>query len=147
MILLPWPDPRLSPNFKRRHHWTKYRDPARTSREAGCILTCAAIPKEHRMALAKLERIPMTIRFIPPDKRNRDDDSMIGAFKHLRDGMADAIGCDDRIFAPTYEVAEPQAPGRVEVNLCCAQMLSQKPIAPANPVLIDDGRPTTEAAR
>ncbi|KQM58771.1 hypothetical protein ASE65_10430 [Sphingomonas sp. Leaf16] len=59
----------------------------------------------------------MTIRFVPPDHRRRDDDGMIGAFKHGRDGIADALGVDDHSFRPTYEFAEPEKPGRVVVEI------------------------------
>lgn len=33
MITLPWPDPRLFPNWKRANHWTKYRGAEKAARE------------------------------------------------------------------------------------------------------------------
>jgi crossover junction endodeoxyribonuclease RusA len=116
MIVLPWPDKRLTPNAKRRTHWTVYREPARKAREDACILACVSMSLARKKALAATEgKIPVTITFYPPDARHRDDDGMIGAFKHARDGIADALGVDDSRFRPTYHVAEPSKPGRVVV--------------------------------
>lgn len=118
MIVLSWPDKRLSPNAKRRSHWRVYQPAIKVDREAACILTCAAVPIERRKAIAAIEgKIPVTIRFYPPDNRLRDDDGIIGAFKHARDGIADALQVDDHRFRPEYHFMEPQKPGRVEVEL------------------------------
>ena len=38
------------------------------------------------------------IDFYPPDRRHRDDDNMISAFKAGRDGVADALGINDKRF-------------------------------------------------
>ena len=59
----------------------------------------------------------MTIRFYPPDARLRDDDGIIGAFKHARDGIADALRVDDHRFRPEYHFMDPAKPGRVEVEV------------------------------
>lgn len=63
------------------------------------------------------QSLSLRVTFYPPDRRHRDDDGMIGAFKHYRDGIADGLGIDDRHFRPEYVIAEPQAPGRVEVEI------------------------------
>lgn len=118
MIVLPWPDKRLTPNAKRRTHWRSYQPAIKADRQTGYVLTVMAIPLARKRALVGLVgKIPMTIRFVPPDARHRDDDGMIGAFKHMRDGIADALGIDDRRFAPTYEFTAAEKPGRVEVIL------------------------------
>jgi len=62
-------------------------------------------------------RIKMKITFYPPDRKRRDDDNMIASFKAARDGLADALGVDDRRFRPEYHFGEPDDPGRVEVQL------------------------------
>jgi crossover junction endodeoxyribonuclease RusA len=59
--------------------------------------------------------IRMAVTFYPPDRRKRDDDGCIGAIKNMRDGIADALGCDDARFKPDYRFAEPCKPGRVEI--------------------------------
>lgn len=118
-IEFPWPSPKVFPNYKRAHHWRTYRDVEQAEREAGNILTCAAIPHQDRRELRdRLQgKLQLTITFVPPDRRHRDDDGIIGAFKHLRDGMADSLGIDDRHFRCAYHFADPEKPGRVEVSL------------------------------
>lgn len=44
--------------------------------------------------------IPVSIIFSTPDKRSRDLDNMLGAIKHGLDGIAAAMGVDDRRFRP-----------------------------------------------
>lgn len=115
-IRLPWPDKKLFPNWKRSHHWTQYRPAERKAREDGCIATCAAISHDKRLQIVSGGTIKLHVVFTPPDRRKRDDDGMIGAFKNWRDGIADAFKCDDNRFRCTYEIAEPKAPGGVLVT-------------------------------
>ena len=61
--------------------------------------------------------LALRVTFQPPNRIRRDDDGMIGAFKHLRDGIADALGMDDRLFRPEYHFAEPKKPGAVFVEI------------------------------
>lgn len=118
MIVLPWPDKRVFPNAKRAVHWTVYRKAEKEQRETGCILACSALPIAARRAIAATEgHIALKVTFYPPDNRHRDDDGMIGAFKHLRDGIADALQIDDRRFRAHYFFEAAEKPGRVEVTL------------------------------
>lgn len=117
-IVLPWPDKRLFPNWKRAHHWSKYRPAEKAARELGWALACEALPPDIRQQIAHGEnRIRLTVTFTPPDRRKRDDDGCIGAIKNFRDGLADALGCDDSRFRPRYRFAEPEKPGRVEIQI------------------------------
>lgn len=116
-IVLPWPDKRLTPNAKRRKHWRTYQPAIKVDRHNGRVCTLIALSPTERAEVAKRGTIPFTVTFFPPDRRHRDDDGMIGAFKHMRDGIADAFGVDDRHFRPTYEFGEPEKPGRVEVEI------------------------------
>lgn len=110
-LVLPWPPKQLTPNFKRRHHWSAYREQTKLYRSDCAILALQA-------GLHKL-RGPqkMHIVFYPPDRRKRDDDGMIGAFKAGRDGIADALGTDDHGFRPTYGIGEPVKGGKIVVTL------------------------------
>jgi Holliday junction resolvase RusA-like endonuclease len=117
-IVLPWPDRRLSPNA--RVHWRVKHAVKAPAREAGKYATFEAVAggmREARAALAGNDPIPVKITFYPPDKRHRDDDNMIGSFKSARDGIAEALGVNDRRFRPHYFFADPEPPGRVEVKL------------------------------
>ena len=85
-VTLPWPPKDLNPNV--RLHWSKKAKAAAMYRNA-----CHALTLE-----AGLRGIPwegdvhVWIDFYPPDKRHRDDDNMIAAFKSGRDGVAEAGG-------------------------------------------------------
>lgn len=118
LIVLPWPDRRLSPNA--RVHWRAKAPVTAKARADGADATYEALNgglREARAALRGDGPIALTITFYPPDRRHRDDDGMIGAFKAARDGIADALSVNDRRFRPTYVFAEPCKPGRVEVQL------------------------------
>lgn len=117
MITLPWPDKRLTPNAKRRKHWRYYQPFAKMDRQFGWAATMADTTPEQRKALASLDKVPMTIRFYPPDNRRRDADGAIGAAKHLLDGVSDALGIDDHLFRPRFVFCDPEKPGRVEIEL------------------------------
>lgn len=114
MIELPWPDSKLSPNA--RQHWAVTAKVKKVARHEACLLTKAQMPFKQRKAIAEGDgRIPVQITFYPPDNRRRDDDNMVGSFKALRDGIADALGVDDRRFRPHYFFEDAQKPGRIEV--------------------------------
>jgi crossover junction endodeoxyribonuclease RusA len=111
-VKLPWPPKELSPNAKRRKHWSAYRGKTMQYR-SDCYFTTIAqlgVPKPKGLTV-------QSITFYPPDHRRRDDDGMIGAFKAGRDGVADALGTDDHKFRPAYHFAPPVPNGRVVVVL------------------------------
>jgi len=98
----------LFPNRERTQHWSKSGRLARLYRRECRILTKASKAK------GKLLRVT----FHQPDKRRRDDDGMIAAFKAGRDGVADALGVDDLGFRPEYRFAdEPVKWGKVVVTI------------------------------
>lgn len=112
-IECPWPPAILTPNAKRRLHWSKYRVPARSYRKMCWALTLEA------MGTARFAAPPaVRIEFHPPDKRRRDDDGTIGAFKNGRDGISDATGFDDHHWRPVYSFHPTHRPaGKVVVIL------------------------------
>lgn len=105
IITLPWPPKELTPNAKRRKHWRVYQPIAKRYR-ADCALLAKA---------ARVSGVITSITFCPPDRRRRDDDGMIGAFKAGRDGVADALGCDDHTFRPSYHFSDPVPGGQIVV--------------------------------
>lgn len=115
IVTLPWPDKRLSPNA--RLHWRAKVGPKQAARIAAQHATVAAKGfYAARDALKDTDgAIPIEVRFYPPDRRRRDDDNMIGAFKHARDGIAEVLRVDDRRFRPHYFFEDAAKPGRVEV--------------------------------
>ena len=88
-VKLPWPPKELSPNA--RVHWATRSRVARKYRQICHIIT--------RQAGIKIEwdgQIHAWIDFYPPDRRHRDDDNLVSSFKPGRDGMADALGINDK---------------------------------------------------
>ncbi len=116
MIVLPWPDKRLSPNA--RQHWAVLAKVKKQARADAHILATVALSLKDKRAIAAGDgKIPIEVRFYPPDNRHRDDDNAIASFKAARDGIADSIGVDDRRFQPVYRFMDPDKPGRVEVEI------------------------------
>lgn len=90
-ITLPWPPKELNPN--KRNHWTVVHRVARQYREA-----CHLLAKQSGASIDWEGDVHAWIDFYPPDRRARDDDNMIAAFKAGRDGIADALGVNDKRF-------------------------------------------------
>jgi len=116
-IVLPWPDSRLNPNA--RVHWRALSAVKALAREDARKLARGAMVR-FRRSQADYEgagRISYIVAFYPPDARHRDDDNMIASFKAARDGIAEAMGVNDRRFAPHYFFRPPEKHGRVEVEI------------------------------
>ncbi|MCR4298249.1 MAG: hypothetical protein NUV75_05790 [Gallionella sp.] len=110
MIILPWPPASLSGHNKNR--WWVLAKVVKAQRDGAHIATLAA----------KLPPMPdsgdirIHFRFVPPDRRG-DRVSFPNRLKAAIDGIADALEINDARFLPSYEFCEPQAPGRVEVEI------------------------------
>lgn len=97
MLVLPWPPKELSPNA-RVHRLAKARV-ARTYREA-----CWALTKQSKL---KPGGMHLKITFVPPTKQPRDLDNCLAAIKSGLDGVADALGVNDKAFRPiTIDLAD-----------------------------------------
>lgn len=90
-VVLPWPPAELNPN--KRIHWAVKAKAAKAYRAACYLLT-----KQSKVSIGWTGDVHAWIDFYPPDRRERDDDNMIGAFKAGRDGMAEALGVNDKLF-------------------------------------------------
>jgi crossover junction endodeoxyribonuclease RusA len=91
-INLPWPPKQLSPNS--RIHWGEKSKIAKKYRH-DCYLLCKAA----NLAAPETDgKLVLWMTFFPPDKRARDDDNLVASFKNGRDGIADALGIDDKRF-------------------------------------------------
>lgn len=61
--------------------------------------------------------IRIHFRFVPPDNRS-DRTNYVNRLKPYIDGIAEALGINDKRFLPSYEFADqPEKPGRIEVTL------------------------------
>lgn len=115
IIILPWPDKGLSPNA--RLHWAPKAKLKAAARYDAKMATLAAMGpfRPSKDEFAGKGKIPVSVTFFPPDNRLRDDDNMVGSFKAFRDGIADALGVDDRRFRPHYFFEDSAKPGRITV--------------------------------
>ena len=111
-IEMPWPPRGLSPNA--RLHWARKRTLTAPYRAVGRSRAAQAMAK---LRPIDTDHLPVVITFHPPDRRHRDDDNMIGAFKAGRDGIADGLGVNDRHFRPTYVIGSPLRGGLVVVEV------------------------------
>ena len=91
MINFPWPSKDLSPNS--RGHWSKKAKAAKAYRKA-----CWSIAKQSGIKVDWDGEVYLWLTFFPPDRRARDDDNLIASFKAGRDGLAEAMGIDDKRF-------------------------------------------------
>lgn len=87
----PWPPKELNPNA--RVHWAKRAKAAKKYRA-----DCHYLAKLAKFNVDWEGDIHLHMGFCPPDNRHRDDDNMLAACKSLRDGLADALGVNDRRF-------------------------------------------------
>ena len=111
LVLLDWPPAALSPNA--RGHWSKRAKAAKKYRK-----DCYALAKIEKLGVDWDGPVHLYVTFFPPDRRNRDDDNLVASFKSGRDGIADALGIDDKRFVLHPIVFEETRPGgRVVVML------------------------------
>ena len=109
-VTLPWPPKDLSPNA--RIHWSRRSKAAKAYRRACHVLTLEAGIR----GVDWEGDIHLWIDFYPPDRRRRDDDNMISAFKAGRDGMADAMGLDDKRFR-IHPFVKDEVGGMVKIRI------------------------------
>lgn len=109
-ITLPWPPKELSPN--RRGHWAKSHKHRQQYKH-----DCHYFALFQGLLKINADRVKVNIIFHPPDRRKRDDDNMIGAFKAGRDAIAELIGVDDANWDVTYAFMPPEKPGKIELTI------------------------------
>lgn len=104
-VLLPWPPKELSPNA--RGHWAKRSRAAKAYRMQCFLLARKA------MLVAPAGRLLLSLEFMPPTARRRDDDNLLASFKAGRDGLADALRIDDSVFVSQVQLSKQVHPGGV----------------------------------
>lgn len=112
MIVLPFPPSSLSGHAK--GHWRSKSGPTAQHREWARLATLSAAP-----AVPAEGDIKVHVRFVPPNKRG-DRTNYPNRMKPYFDGIADALGVNDARFLPSYEFAQPEKPGCVQVTVGAA---------------------------
>lgn len=96
IIRLPFPPSSLFPNRKNGKHWATVEGAKSMAREGA---TDAA--KQAASAFSDDGKdIAMSIVFVAPDGHHRDLDNCLAAAKPQIDGIADALGVNDKRFRP-----------------------------------------------
>lgn len=109
---LPWPAKALSPNHRSRSHWPR-TNALRTARQTAWVLALKA-GWGHQPLRAERQ---LVVTFCPPSRRRFDRDNLIASTKAYQDGIADALGCDDNTFRPSYKFDEPVKGGKILVEI------------------------------
>lgn len=112
-LTLPWPPKALSPNA--RTHWSVRSKAAKEYRQA-CFWSTKQLLAAGGWQNMPEGKLHLWVEFFPPDRRHRDDDNMIASFKAGRDGVAEALGIDDRRFTMHPSVNDFVA-GMVKVRI------------------------------
>lgn len=110
MISLRFPPKELSPNA--RPHWAKLAK-AKRSYRMECFIDAK---RQGIKKLATQKPLTISLVFYPPDRRRRDWDNMLAAAKSGLDGLADALGVDDRNWKLSFSVS-PEPLDRVSVEI------------------------------
>ena len=82
---------RLVAEVNAREHWRKKAYRAKKQREGACIETANALLAQKLWIIRK----PYEVRIVRLGPRRMDNDNLVGSAKHVRDGIADALGVDD----------------------------------------------------
>jgi hypothetical protein len=112
-IILPFPPSSLSGHAK--GHWRAKAEITRKHRNWARLATLDAKVK----GVPDDGDIRIHVLFVPPDRRS-DRANFPVRMKAYFDGIADALGVNDRRFVPSYEFAEPAKPGHVAVTVRAA---------------------------
>lgn len=114
-VTFPWPPKELSPNA--RVYW-RAKAPHVQAYKAACW---AETPK--RLAqYSWTGEWDVNIVFQPPDLRGRDLDNMLASIKAGLDGMARAMGVNDRNFRIAMRVGPKFPKGRIIVSALPAKV-------------------------
>lgn len=106
-LILPWPARELHPNA--RVHWSRRSKAAKAAKAGAHVLALQA--GWNRLALPADGRLHVWIDAYPADRRRRDADGLLSSMKAALDGIADALGVDDRRFVPHPWIKDEVRPG------------------------------------
>jgi hypothetical protein len=88
----------LTPNFKRKHHWSRYSTQAKDARIEARVEAARTYPGASGVMAGRVVDVWITYGW-PGRGRTPDEDNAIGWTKHYIDGLADYFaGGEDRLF-------------------------------------------------
>jgi crossover junction endodeoxyribonuclease RusA len=117
-ITLPFPPSELMPNRRLGKHWGATNSAKSKAFDDAYTLAYQAISQYRGPWHPTNGRVPVTLTFLPPDKRRRDLDNLLAASKSALDGVAAALRMDDREFEPvTLKRGDVSANGALVVEI------------------------------
>ena len=118
-VVLPFPPSDLFPNKANGKHWSSTRAIKDGYRDTAFYLTKQTGQFPLPVVIQNEEvSFPMSLTFVQPDGRHRDADNMLAAAKHALDGVAKALGLDDKLFRPiTIDWTREKGAGALIVEL------------------------------
>lgn len=126
-LVLPWPFRALSPNA--RVHWRVKSAAARAAKHDAYMLAKAA--DWHRIEWPAEGRLHVWIDGYRPSRRHHDHDNLLASLKAALDGIADAMGIDDRRFVPhPYIKDEVRKGGEVRIRITGSPAVEQEETQP-----------------
>jgi crossover junction endodeoxyribonuclease RusA len=112
-IELPFPAKILWPNG-RGHHMAKHRA-FKSHKGWSWAAATAEVGPGFRYAV---ERVQWSVTFYPKTRNEIDEDNAAASLKAYQDGLAQALGVNDSIFArPTIHFGEPVKGGKCVVTI------------------------------
>lgn len=108
---LPFPNKALSPNG-RAHRMEKARE-AKKARKWAWVASLAALGRNRWSHEGATIIWTVHLKTANP----MDDDNATSMLKAYRDGIADALGVNDRMFKASVQFAEPVKGGKVVVTI------------------------------
>ena len=114
-VSISWPPKELSPNY--RGHWARIAKAKKAARQEA-YLSCMEVGAKN----LAWEGARLAVTFHPPGRYGYDEDGLMSRCKAIFDGIADAIGVNDRNFRyPEPTIAEPVKGGKVIIALSPAE--------------------------
>ena len=112
-MILPYPHKALWPNG-RAHFMTKAREVKKHHGWVYVSALGAGLGGKGKGA----DRVEWSVTFHPKTRHPVDNDNARASLKAYADGIADALGCDDKIFcAPVVTFGEPIKGGQVIIEV------------------------------
>lgn len=113
LIKLGWPSERLNPNKALGRGWKWSRDARAAAKQEGAVE--ARLMGANNLKGDKF-RLEVT-GYLGPRMRGWDDDNLIAALKHHRDGIAQTMGVDDKCFRTVFMGYERAEKARVLIEV------------------------------
>jgi hypothetical protein len=115
----------VSPNTSLWEHWTKKN--TRSKRQGAIVLKA--------LAPCVQPALPLTVTMTRVSPRELDDDNLCGAFKKVRDSIAEWLGVDDRDKRITWRTEQRKAPKDEAGTVIRFEQRIALPAHPADPLV------------